>query len=160
MREVMKIMGLRDWVHRLSWFIVAFVLFFWIALSTTFLVKRSFLPHSNSAILFAYFFLFTMSEISLAFLISVFFSNSKLAAICGPVALNFFILPKYIFFGTNNNESVLMKVFASLLSPTAFTFGADIISQYEYNNVGVQFSNVGAPGYNMAFCLGELFLGG
>ena len=40
LREVMKIMGLRDWAHQLSWFLSAFVLFFWIAISFLFVTQR------------------------------------------------------------------------------------------------------------------------
>lgn len=142
MREVMKIMGLREWVHQISWFLSAFVLFFWIALSCTFITQSSFLVHSNGAILFAYFFLFCMSEINFAFFVSVFFSNSKLAAIVAPVVLFAGILPRFAFLNTNGNELVAGKTLACLLSPTAFAFGADIIASYEYSGVGVQFSNV------------------
>ena len=85
MREIMKIMGLKDWVHQLSWFISSFILFFWIALSSSYLSSSSFLPKSDKVLLFIYFFLFNMSEITLSFLISVFFSNSKLASIVAPV---------------------------------------------------------------------------
>jgi ABC-type multidrug transport system fused ATPase/permease subunit len=158
MRETMKIMGLRTWVHQSSWFITAFVLFFWISVTTTFFTTNSFLPNSDPSIIFAYFFLFFMSEVTLSFVVSVFFSNAKLAAICGPVVLLFLILPKFIFFNTTDNESVRNKVLASLLSPTAFCFGADIIADYEYGNVGVQFSNLNNTGYNMQTCLNMMLV--
>jgi hypothetical protein len=142
MREVMKIMGLNQTAHQLSWLFTAFIVFFWMSVSSTFIAHISFLPYTNLWILFVYFFLFHMSEITLCMLISVFFSNSKLAAIVGPVVLFVTILPKYIFFGSNSNEASTLKTAASLLSPTAFTFGADIIAAYEYSAAGVQYSNI------------------
>jgi len=142
MREVMKIMGLQEWVHQLSWFLSAFLLFFWIAISCTVITKATFLTHTDPVILFAYFFLFCMSEINFSFFVSVFFSNSKLAAIVAPVVLFAGLMPRYAFLNTNSNEQVPGKTLASLLSPTAFAFGADIIAQYEYGGVGVQFSNI------------------
>jgi hypothetical protein len=148
LREVMKIMGLQEWVHQLSWFLSAFLLFFWIAISCTVITKATFLTHTNPAILFAYFFLFCMSEINFAFLVSVFFSNSKLAAIVAPVVLFAGLMPRYAFLNTNNNEQVPGKTLACLLSPTAFAFGADIIAQYEYGGVGVQFDNAGDGVFN------------
>jgi hypothetical protein len=150
MREVMKIMGLREWVHQLSWFLSAFVLFFWIALSCTFISKVSFLVKTSPGLLFAYYFLFCMSEINFAFLVSVFFSNSKLAAIVAPVVLFCAMLPRFAFLNTNNNELVVGKTLSSLLSPSAFAYGADIIADYEYSGVGVQFSNAsdGAFSFN------------
>eukprot|EP00601_Ochromonadales_sp_CCMP2298_P001426 CAMPEP_0173193416 /NCGR_PEP_ID=MMETSP1141-20130122/13943_1 /TAXON_ID=483371 /ORGANISM="non described non described, Strain CCMP2298" /LENGTH=512 /DNA_ID=CAMNT_0014117743 /DNA_START=89 /DNA_END=1624 /DNA_ORIENTATION=+ len=158
MREVMKIMGLREWVHQATWFISAFVLFFWIAVTTTLITKASFLLRSDPALLFAYFFLFAMSEINFAFLVSVFFSNSKLAAIVAPVVLFGSILPRFAFLNTNNNEAVASKTLASLLSPTAFAFGSDIIAQYEYGGTGVQFYNMYEGGFNFGTVLSMMLL--
>ena len=124
LRELMKIMGLQAWIHQLSWFTSTFVLFLWVAITATFFSKISFAPKSNTSIVFAFYFLFALSEISFAFFISVFFSNSKLASIVSPVILFAAILPRYIFFTTNNNEQYYQKFGASLLSPTALSFGA------------------------------------
>ena len=150
MRELLKISGVKDWVHHLSWTINGFVLFFWIALTSSYIAGSSFLPSSNSFLLFMFFFLFCMSEITLAFLISVFFNNSKLAAIAAPVVLFFTILPRFAFVGTNENEAVQEKYLASLLSPTAFSLGAGIIADYEFANIGIQFDNISQGDFNMA----------
>jgi len=52
------------------------------------------------------------------------------------------LLPRFIFLNTNENEVGTQKYFASLLSPSAFAMGADIITSYEYAGVGVQWSNM------------------
>ncbi len=158
MRELMKIMGLKDWIHRFTWFITAFILFFWIAITSTLITTGSFLTKSNSFLLFLYFFLFTLSEISFSFLLSVFFSNSKLAAIVAPVLLFATILPRYSFYTTNNEEVVVNKVLACLLSPTAFAFGADIISDYEYGGLGIQFDNIATGKFNFFIVLFMLWI--
>ena len=106
MREVLKIMGLRDWVHQLGWFLTSFLTFLWIAISMTALTHISFLHASNIILLFIYYFTFMMSLISMCFLISVFFSNGKIAAIVGPVVLVFGILPKLIFFNTQASDGM------------------------------------------------------
>lgn len=41
------------------------------------------------------------------------------------------------------------KAFASLLSPTAFTFGADFIADYEYAEVGASWHNYKDGGYSL-----------
>lgn len=153
MREIMKIMGLRGWVHQLSWLITASILFFWIALSTTYICTTSFLVSSNPVLIFSFFFLFTLSEVTFCMLLSVFFSNSKLAAIAAPVMLFVTILPRYIFFNTNSDELWQQKYLASLLSPTAFTFGADIIAEAETSRVGIQFDNLYQDKYSFGGCL-------
>jgi ABC-type Na+ transport system ATPase subunit NatA len=158
MRETMKIMGLEDWAHQLSWLITAFILFTWIGISTTYIAKISFLPMSDTSLVFIFFMLFAMSEMALCFLVSVFFKNAKIAAVCAPVILLFLLLPKYIFFGTGDESNVSRKALASFLSPTAFAFGADIAANYEYGNVGLQYSNLHAPGYNFYTVLTMLFV--
>jgi ABC-type multidrug transport system fused ATPase/permease subunit len=158
MRELMKIMGLRDWIHQLSWFLSALVLFLWIAISCTFITTISFIKASSPLIIFLYFFLFAMSEANLAFLVSVFFSNSKLAAIAAPVVIFAAILPRYIFYTVENNEEVANKVLACFLSPTAFVFGADFISTYESVGVGIQSYNLFEGKFNFGICLLMMFL--
>lgn len=149
MRELMKIMGLRDWAHQFAWTTLAVGIFFWIALSITWVCSASFLPKSSRLILFVYFFSFCISEVGMSFLISTIFSNSKLAAIVAPVILFASILPRYIFYSTNENEQYYPKLAASLLSPTAFSFGADYIANAEYVGVGVHNYNIAEGKYNL-----------
>ena len=158
MKELLKIMGLRDWVHQLSWFLTSFILFFWIALSTTLITTFSFLHTSNKMLIFLFFFLFAMSEISLSFLVAVFFTNSKLAAVVGPFVLFAALLPRFIFLSTNSNENRNSKLLASILSPSAFSFGADIIANYESADLGVQYSNMHEGMYSFADSLLFMFI--
>ena len=148
MKELMTIMGLYPWVHNISWCISAFILFFWIAASSTFISSNSFFPKSNKGLLFAYFFFFCMSEIAFCFIMSLFFDKSKIAAIVGPVALFAALLPRFIFIGTNSYEQASNKYLASVLSPSAFAFGADILSAYEYSGEGVQMYNLNEGDYS------------
>ena len=64
-------------------------------------------------------------------------------------------LPKYryIFFGSNRFEKSGQKLCASLLLPTAFAFGADIIADYEYAEIGVTTANWAGEGYSFLACL-------
>jgi len=61
MREVMKIMGLSDVAHHLSWWFTSFLLFLWIAISSAIIAHGSFLPYTDKYVLFLYFFLFDMA---------------------------------------------------------------------------------------------------
>jgi ABC-type multidrug transport system ATPase subunit len=158
MRELMKIMGLRSFAYQMAWFLVTFILFFWVAVSETFISSISFLSKSNKLLLFWFFFVFALSEITFSFLISVFFSNSKLASIVAPVVLFSAILPRFIFFTTNNAEASRPKFAASLLSPTALSFAADIISGYERAGVGVQFENMNDGDYSFSSALTMMFV--
>jgi ATP-binding cassette, subfamily A (ABC1), member 3 len=157
MREVMKIMGLRDWAHQGAWFITAFILFFWIAISSTFIAHISFLPKTDPSLLFLFFFTFALSEITFSFLIASFFSKAKLAAMVAPVVLFAAILPRFIFYSSNPYEQQQSKYLASLLSPTAFTFGADILANYEYAGIGVQVYNMDQGLYSFSGALRMMF---
>ena len=75
LREVMKIMGLTDSAHLTSWFITGFWLFFWIAVSVTWVTTMSFIKSSNPIIIFWFFFWFCTSEVTFSILLSTFFSN-------------------------------------------------------------------------------------
>ena len=94
-----------------------------------------------------------MSVVHFSFILVSFFNNSKLAAIVAPVVLFVAVLPRYVFFGYNSNTGILAKVFASLLSPTAFALGCDIITNFEYIGIGVQPSNSGTGRYSFNTCL-------
>ena len=85
-----------------------------------------------------------------------FFRFAQLAALVGPVILFAAILPRYIFYGTNRYEAASSKFYWSLLSPTAFTFGADFIADYEYAGVGASWSNYHEGTFSLASCLGML----
>lgn len=158
MRELMMIMGLPQWVLRASWTITGFVGFTWLAFTQYVVCAASFWHRSNSFLLFLFLLLFALSEMTFALLLSVFFSKSKLAAIAGPVMLFASIMPRYIFINTTSNELVLYKVLACLLSPTAFAFGADIISDYEHANVGVQYPNLFFDRFNFSTVLAMLLV--
>jgi hypothetical protein len=99
-----------------------------------------------------------MTEIQVSFFISVFFSNAKLAAICAPVFLFMTLLPRFAFLNTNENEVYAAKYATCLLPATAFSFGADIIAQYEYTGIGIQYSNLSTGKFNFAGILGFLVL--
>lgn len=57
------------------------------------------------------------------FFIAVFFSSSKLAAIVAPFAHFAAIMPRYVFFRTNQDQAIFAKCLAGFLPSTAFTFG-------------------------------------
>merc|ERR1712054_12389 len=128
-------------VNALAWFTSALILFTWLAGMMTWIARNSFIPRSDVWVIFLYFWLLLVSEIALSFLVSACFSRARLASIVGPVALFATVLPRYIFFGSNRYENSRGKIGASLLSVSAFCFGADIIADYEYAEVGVSWAN-------------------
>ena len=56
MRELLKISGVKDWIHHFTWFINGFILFFWIAVTSSRLSSSSYMPKSDTGIVFTFFF--------------------------------------------------------------------------------------------------------
>jgi len=157
LKQTMRIMGLSHGVHTAAWLISAVSLFCLNALLAA-LVATFFLPNTAFWVLFLFIFLFCLASIAFAFLLSVFFSNAILSAVFGPVVFFAMVLPKYLFFGSNRYERTNDKVLASLLSPTAFAFGAEVLGDYEYAAVGVSPANWADGDYSFALSLFMLAL--
>eukprot|EP00520_Triparma_pacifica_P008709 CAMPEP_0118657482 /NCGR_PEP_ID=MMETSP0785-20121206/14045_1 /TAXON_ID=91992 /ORGANISM="Bolidomonas pacifica, Strain CCMP 1866" /LENGTH=2195 /DNA_ID=CAMNT_0006550409 /DNA_START=65 /DNA_END=6648 /DNA_ORIENTATION=+ len=153
MKETMLILGVSPAIHWLSWVITAYISFTLIALMVTWVITNSFLPLTDSTLLFTYIWLFCASVIGFSFFVAAFFSRAKLAAIIGPVSLFASLMPRWIFYGSNRYEAQESKVFASILPCTAFAFGADILSDYEYAEIGVQSWNSSQGDYSFQTCL-------
>eukprot|EP00850_Spirogloea_muscicola_P018780 SM000176S03111 [mRNA] locus=s176:35560:47252:+ [translate_table: standard] len=149
-KEIMRIMGLRLWIFMFSWFLTYLVVFAIVSLSVTLLVHFTFLPQSNILLVFLLMFLFTSSLIPFAFFLSVFFSSAKLAAIAAPFFHFASIMPRYIFFRSSSGQDIPGKSFAGLLPATAFTFGVDLLGQYEGVNMGLNWSSIAEDDFSLA----------
>eukprot|EP00903_Cladosiphon_okamuranus_P005738 g5694.t1 len=157
-RETMRIMGLRVWCHELSWLITGAAVFTFIAMTVAALLSWTFLPLADGSLLLVYMISFSCSEVGMALLVASVFSKAKLASIAAPCVLFAGVLPRYIFYGSNRHEAPRSKTFASLLSPAAFTFGADFIADYEYASIGAGWGNYDEGEYSLKTSIGMMFL--
>ena len=151
--QTMLILGVKPWAHWLSWVLTAYLTFTLIALLVSWVISNTFLAATDPKLMFMYIWLFCASVIGFSFFVASFFSKAKLAAIIGPVALFASLMPRWIFYGSNRYEAEESKMFASLLPCTAFAFGADILSDYEYAEIGVQGFNMDEGAYSFRTCL-------
>ena len=158
MKETLFILGLRGWVHWLSWVVTSGLVFLFITVTCTVALSNNVLVYSDAWYLFAYIGLFAAATVGFCFALASLFSRAKLASIIGPMALFATILPRFIFFGTNRYEATTGKMIASLLPATAFAFGADIIAETEYAELGIQDWNVNDGDYSFRTCLNFLFI--
>ncbi|KAL0844738.1 hypothetical protein Bca101_017984 [Brassica carinata] len=152
-REGLYMMGLKDEIFHLSWFITYALQFALCAGIITACTMGSLFKYSDTTLVFTYFFLFGVSAIMLSFLISTFFTRAKTAVAVGTLAFLGAFFPYY----TVNDESVSMvlKVVASLLSPTAFALGSINFADYERAHVGLRWSNIwlASSGVSFFVCL-------
>ena len=156
MKEFLLIQGVRPMYHWLAWTLSAAVLWFVASILVTATLSSQILVHSSPVYLFAWIGFFASSTMGMCFAIASMFSRAKLASILAPMVLFATILPRFIFFGYNRYEASTQKKWASLLPASAFAFGADIVADYEYSEVGVQSWNAGEGLYSFETSIGFL----
>lgn len=148
MKEILLIAGVYESAHWFSWLFFAMTVFVIISVLVSITLSINVMRFSHKLYIFVWIGAFSTSSVGLCFVTSAFFSKAKLASIIGPIALFATVLPRYLFFGFNRYEATTAKMWASLLPATAFAFGADIIADYEYVQVGVQPWNAGEGKYS------------
>eukprot|EP00546_Thalassionema_frauenfeldii_P021997 CAMPEP_0178898090 /NCGR_PEP_ID=MMETSP0786-20121207/2129_1 /TAXON_ID=186022 /ORGANISM="Thalassionema frauenfeldii, Strain CCMP 1798" /LENGTH=2244 /DNA_ID=CAMNT_0020568753 /DNA_START=187 /DNA_END=6921 /DNA_ORIENTATION=+ len=157
MKETLFILGVRPWAHWLSWFLSSNITSLISSVLVTWALTTSILLNSNSAYIYVFIGLFSTATVGFCFVVAACFSRAKLAAIVGPMAFFATLLPRFLFFGSNRYEATNGKLWASLLPCTAFAFGADIIADYEYAEVGIQSWNASEGDYSFNTAIGMLF---
>ncbi|XP_038685237.1 ABC transporter A family member 1 isoform X1 [Tripterygium wilfordii] len=152
-REGLCMMGLKEGIFHLSWFITYALQFALSAGIITACTMGSLFKYSDKSVVFVYFFLFGLSAIMLSFLVSTFFTRAKTAVAVGTLSFLGAFFPYY----TVNDEAVpmILKVVASLLSPTAFALGSINFADYERAHIGLRWSNIwrADSGVNFLVCL-------
>ncbi|XP_038195780.1 ATP-binding cassette sub-family A member 12 isoform X2 [Arvicola amphibius] len=143
LHEYMKMMGVNSCSHFFAWLIesVGFLLVT-IVILIVILKFGNILPKTNGFILFLYFSDYSFSVIAMSYLISVFFSNTNIAALIGSLIYVIAFFPFIVLVTVEDELSYVIKVFMSLLSPTAFSYASQYIARYEEQGVGLQWENM------------------
>uniref|UniRef100_A0A8C5KJ17 ATP-binding cassette, sub-family A member 12 n=1 Tax=Jaculus jaculus TaxID=51337 RepID=A0A8C5KJ17_JACJA len=143
LHEYMKMMGVNSCSHFFAWLIesVGFLL-----VTITFLIFilkfGNILPKTDGFILFLYFSDYSFSVIAMSYLISVFFNNTNIAALIGSLIYVIAFFPFIVLVTVEDELSYVVKVFMSLLSPTAFSYASQYIARYEEQGIGLQWENM------------------
>ncbi|XP_060049934.1 glucosylceramide transporter ABCA12 [Erinaceus europaeus] len=143
LHEYMKMMGVNSCSHFFAWLIesVGFLLVTIIFLIII-LKFGNILPKTNGFILFLYFSDYSFSVIAMSYLISVFFNNTNIAALIGSLIYIIAFFPFIVLVTVENELNYVLKVFMSLLSPTAFSYASQYIARYEEQGIGLQWENM------------------
>ncbi|KAL1813550.1 hypothetical protein ACET3Z_023615 [Daucus carota] len=152
-KEGLYMMGLKDEIFHLSWFITYSFQFAISAGIITLCTMGTLFKYSDKSLVFMYFFLFGLSAIMLSFLISTFFTRAKTAVAVGTLTFLGAFFPYYTV--NDQTVSMIIKVLASLLSPTAFALGSINFADYERAHVGLRWSNMwrASSGVSFLVCL-------
>lgn len=150
-KEGLYMMGLKDEIFHLSWFITYALQFAISSGIITVCTMGTLFKYSDKSLVFMYFFVFGLSAIMLSFLISTFFTRAKSAVAVGTLAFLGAFFPYY----TVNDEgvSMVLKILASLLSPTAFALGSVNFADYERAHVGLRWSNIWRASSGVCFLI-------
>lgn len=152
-KEGLYMMGLNDGIFHLSWFVTYALQFAVSSAVITACTMDNIFKYSDKTLVFAYFFIFGLSAIMLSFFISTFFKRAKTAVAVGTLSFLGTFLPYYSV--NDEGVSMILKVLASLLSPTAFALGSINFADYERAHVGLRWSNIWreSSGVNFSACL-------
>ncbi|CAM4819705.1 unnamed protein product [Rotaria magnacalcarata] len=143
LKEIMKIMGLKDSVHWFTWFILCTTAMILTAILLVLLLKfGKIIQFSNIFVLFVFFIAYTFATITQCFLISVFFNRANLAA-CGAGIIYFLLyLPYTIVINYDAQIKTWQRVIACLSSTVSFGIGCDYIARFEGMAQGIQWFNL------------------
>ncbi|CAG9854771.1 unnamed protein product [Phyllotreta striolata] len=137
----MMIMGLRDVVYWLSWFIyyVCFV-FIVSTVATLLLYSLNVFSDSNYLLIFIAIVLYGLSVIMFGFMVTPFFDKAMTAGVVSNFALIFVSLLFYVTIYTDGKG--VASWFLSLLSPVAFAMALDKAIVMEIAKDGLSFNNM------------------
>uniref|UniRef100_H3H5H8 ABC transporter domain-containing protein n=1 Tax=Phytophthora ramorum TaxID=164328 RepID=H3H5H8_PHYRM len=139
LREFMKILGVTEKTIILTWYITYAAIMFVGAVIQALAGLTGLFPNSSLIVTFLFFFLFGLSVLALAFLISTLFSKARVGAFVGMVAF-FAMYAVSQGFSTGTAEGT--KRIGSLLSPVALSLGVNVLANAEETGEGVQFSTM------------------
>jgi ABC-type multidrug transport system ATPase subunit len=126
-REAMLIMGLGSGSFYLSHWLTYQLIYLTTSLFASIILKLTVFNQSDFFITFFLYYLFCLSCISLSSLMSACFSKSRLATLLSPVIFFIISIP---FFAVNSAPTSLLSFF-SLMSPSGFAIGVDLLAKYE-----------------------------
>eukprot|EP00438_Fugacium_kawagutii_P008823 Skav230880 [mRNA] locus=scaffold2175:142609:150605:- [translate_table: standard] len=112
LKDVMRIQGLKTWVYWLSWVTSGMVQLTGLVILLVFLLSvGQVVEHSDPTVLFMFFWLYSLSTVSFAMLVSSFFSRAKVAAAFAGL-LYWSLRLKNVRFGKKSvhGKSVIKKV--------------------------------------------------
>ncbi|XP_067014846.1 cholesterol transporter ABCA5 [Anabrus simplex] len=141
-KEGMKIMGLRDSIFWLSWFIIygVFVLILSIV-AMVLLISLEVFKHSNMFLIFLLIYLYSLTIIMMAFVFTPFFNKGRTAGVFGPFAVYVLGALYTINIFVEDMDPIYLW-FMTLISCTGFALAMDKAVTLDSSGQGVRFSNL------------------
>ncbi|XP_070068185.1 phospholipid-transporting ATPase ABCA3-like [Drosophila takahashii] len=146
LKEVMKIMGLRNWLHWAAWFVKSIVqlAIFAILIATAFKVDTKYGPvleNSSFTVLLFFLISYIIASICFCFMMATLFSKASTASTVTALTLLIAHIPYYFTF----DVSLSSKLGWSLIPNTAVGLGFKLIVNFEEVGDGLQWSSLFTP---------------
>ncbi|KAH8326811.1 hypothetical protein KR059_012458 [Drosophila kikkawai] len=151
LKEVMKIMGLSNWLHWTAWFVKSFIMLTISAILIAILVKINWsedvavLTHANFTALVFFLIIYIIASICFCFMMATFFSRASTAAAVTGLIWFIAYIPYSFTINTYDDLSLTSKLGWSLISNTGMGFGIKLILGFEGTGEGLQWSNFFTP---------------
>lgn len=151
LKEYMRIMGLKSWLHSTAWFIHFFFLLLVSVFFVTLLLciqvsgQGAVLKLSDPTLVFCYLMVFSISTISFSFMISSFFSKANIAAATGGFLYFFSYIPYFFISPRYDMITHSEKLISCLISNVGMAMGAQLFGMFEGKGTGAQWSNLMTP---------------
>lgn len=150
-KEGLKIMGLRDSVFWMSWFIIYAIFVTFLALiAVVLLFSLNVFQHTHWFPVFLLIQLYSLSVILIGFMITPFFDSSRTAGIIGNFIVNIMSLFYFIQVFLDSASTSITLWMVSLISPTGFALAMDKILVLDISGQGVTLENLwSGPGISL-----------
>ncbi|XP_065364636.1 phospholipid-transporting ATPase ABCA3-like isoform X2 [Calliphora vicina] len=151
LKEVMKIMGLNNWIHWTAWFVKSFIMLGISAILITILMKIRWaddvavLTHADWSVLLFFMLIYIITSICFCFMMATFFSKASTAAAVTGLVWFIAYMPFSFTIQTYDDLTLGSKLGWCLVSNTAMGFAFKLILEFEGTGEGFQWSNLFTP---------------
>ncbi|GMF13566.1 unnamed protein product [Phytophthora lilii] len=148
LREFMKILGVTEKTIIITWYMTYTIILFVGAVVQALAGLAGLFPKTSVILTFLFFWLFGMSVLALAYLVSTLFNRARVGSFVGMIVF-FFMHVMSQAFTTGTAEGA--KTIGCLLSPVGLSLGVQVLADAETTGAGVTFDNVGELSNNFRF---------
>ncbi|RLN05884.1 hypothetical protein BBO99_00009838, partial [Phytophthora kernoviae] len=148
LREFMKILGVSEKSIISTWYMTYTLILFVGAIVQALAGLVGLFPNTSVILTFLFFFLFGMSVLALAYLVSTIFSKARVGSFVGMVVFFFMHVLSQAFTAETAEGA---KTIGCLLSPVGLSLGVQVLADAETTGAGVTFANVSELNSNFRF---------
>ncbi|XP_030374323.1 ATP-binding cassette sub-family A member 3 [Scaptodrosophila lebanonensis] len=149
LKEIMKLLGLHNWLHWVAWFVKSYILLMIVVIMLVCLLLGKFyasvavLTYTNWMPLLLFLHSYVVASICFCFMLAVFFTKaSTAAAVTGILWFLTYIPYSFSYYYYERMSLSAKLILCVLFSNTALGFGIHVIMSWEGTGEGAQWENV------------------